>query len=129
MKQPAPKPASEIILYQTEDLQTRLQVRLTDETAWLSLNQLAELFQRDKSVISKHIKNIFEAGELSAAATVANFATVQSEGERTVSRSIEFYNLEAILAVGYRVRSPRGTAMVCFGWPSVTAMVTASRKI
>jgi len=96
-------------LYQTEDLQTRVQVRLDGQTAWLSLNELAELFQRDKSVISKHLKNIFEDGELSAAATVANFATVQKEGGRTVARNIEFYNLDAIIAVGYRVKSPCGT--------------------
>jgi hypothetical protein len=103
------KPGGEVILYQTEDLQTRVQVRLDGQTAWLSLNELAELFQRDKSVISKHLKNIFEEGELSAAATVANFATVQKEGGRTVARNIEFYNLDAIIAVGYRVKSPRGT--------------------
>ena len=77
-----------MILYQTEDLQTRVQVRLDGQTAWLSLNELAELFQRDKSVISKHLKKIFEDGELSAAATVANFATVQTEGGRTVARNI-----------------------------------------
>jgi hypothetical protein len=103
------KPGGEVILYQTEDLQTRVQVRLDGQTAWLSLNELAELFQRDKSVISKHLKNIFEEGELSAAATVANFATVQTEGGRKVARNIEFYNLDAIIAVGYRVKSARGT--------------------
>jgi hypothetical protein len=105
-----PKPnASEIILYQTEDGRTRLQVRLNNETAWLSLNQLADLFQRDKSVVSKHIKNIFAEGELQPEATVANFATVQTEGSRTISRDIEYYNLDVIIAVGYRVKSPRGT--------------------
>jgi hypothetical protein len=100
---------SEVILYQTEDGKSRLQVRFSGETAWLSLNQLAELFQRDKSVVSKHIKNIFEEGELKPEATVAKFATVQSEGGRTVSREIEFYNLDVIISVGYRVRSHRGT--------------------
>ena len=103
------KPGGEVILYQTEDLQPRVDVRLDGQTAWLSLNQLAELFQRDKSVISKHLKNIYEEGELTAVATVANFATVQVEGGRSVSRSIEFYNLDAIIAVGYRVKSARGT--------------------
>ena len=98
------KPGGEIILFQTEDAQTRLQVRLEGQTVWLSLNQIADLFQRDKSVISKHLKNIFEEGELSAEATIANFATVQTEGEREVSRNIEFYNLDAILAVGCRQR-------------------------
>jgi hypothetical protein len=101
--------SSSLILYQTEDGRTRLQVRLENQTVWLSLNQLADLFQRDKSVISKHIKNIFEEGEVRLEATVANFATVQNEGDRTVSRNIEFYNLDVIIAVGYRVKSHRGT--------------------
>lgn len=102
-------PQSSIILYQTEDGRTRVDVRFKGETAWLSLNQMAELFQRDKSVISKHIKNTFAEGELRAEATVAKFATVQTEGERTVSRDIEFYNLDVIISVGYRVKSHRGT--------------------
>ena len=109
MSQQYPTPGSEIILYQTEDGRTRLEVKLTSNTVWLPLNQIAELFQRDKSVISKHLKNIFEEGELQAEATVAKFATVQNEGKRTVSRDIEFYNLDAIVAVGYRVKSHRGT--------------------
>lgn len=100
---------SEIILYQTEDRQTRIEVRLQGETVWLSLNQMAELFQRDKSVISKHIRNIFDEGELSPERTVAKFATVQKEGKREVSRQIEFYNLDMTIAVGYRVKSHRGT--------------------
>jgi len=100
----------EIILYHTDDGGTRIEARLVGETAWLSLNQLAELFQRDKSVISKHLKNIFEEGELDPAATVAKFATVQTEGSRQVSREIECFNLDAVIAVGYRVKSPRGVA-------------------
>ena len=103
------KPKSELILYQTEDNRTRIEVRLENETVWLTLNQLVELFQRDKSVISKHIKNIFEEGELRSEATVAKYATVQTEGARTVSRDLEFYNLDVIIAVGYRVKSHRGT--------------------
>ncbi|HWF62007.1 MAG TPA: virulence RhuM family protein [Nitrospira sp.] len=102
-------PQSSILLYQTEDGRTRMDVRFKGETAWLSLNQMAELFQRDKSVISKHIKNTFAEGELRAEATVAKFATVQTEGGRTVSRDIEFYNLDVIISVGYRVKSHRGT--------------------
>ena len=102
-------PQSSIILYQTEDGRTRVDVQFKGETAWLSLNQMAELFQRDKSVISKHIKNAFAEGELRAEATVAKFATVQAEGGRTVSRDIEFYNLDVIISVGYRVKSHRGT--------------------
>jgi hypothetical protein len=80
------KPKSELILYPTEDNRTRIEVRLENETVWLSLNQLAELFQRDKSVISKHIRNVFEEGKLPPAATVAKYATVRTEGARTVSR-------------------------------------------
>ncbi len=77
---PSPAPGGEFLLYQTEDGRTRIQCRLENETIWLSLNQLAELFQRDKSVISKHIRNIFEEGELRPDTTVATFATVQTEG-------------------------------------------------
>lgn len=76
---------AEFLLYQTEDGQTRVEVRFDGETAWLSLGQMAELFQRDKSVISRHIKNVFEEGELSPEATVAKSATVQREGSREVT--------------------------------------------
>lgn len=99
---------NELILYTTADGLTRLECRFDSETLWLSFNQIAELFGRDKSVISKHLKNIYEDGEISKEATVALFATVQIEGTREVERKIEHYNLEAIFAVGYRVRSPRG---------------------
>ena len=101
-------PKSELILYRTEDGASRIEVRFEGDTAWLSLSQLADLFQRDKSVISRHLRNIFEEGELSPEATVAEYATVQPEGARQVLRSIEYYNLAAVLAVGYRVKSPRG---------------------
>ncbi len=97
---------SEIILYQTEDGQTRIQVRLQNETVWLSLNQMAELFQRDKSVISRHIKNIFSEGELKPEAVVANFATTAADGK---SYQVGYYNLDVIISVGYRVKSHRGT--------------------
>ena len=103
------QPASSLILYQTEDGRTRIQCRFENETVWLSLNQMADLFQRDKSVISRHIKNVFEEGELEAAATVAKSATVQNEGGKQVTRGIEFYNLDVIISVGYRVKSQRGT--------------------
>ena len=98
----------EIILYQSEDGLTKLNVNLRDETVWLSLEQMAELFGRDKSTISRHIRNVFAEGELSETATVANFATVQTEGERKVSRDITYYNLDVIISVGYRVKSQRG---------------------
>lgn len=99
----------EIIIYQTEDGITKISVNLQDETVWLSLDQMAELFQRDKSTISRHIKNVFEEGELPQSSTVANFATVQREGAREVERNIEYYNLDVIISVGYRVKSLRGT--------------------
>jgi hypothetical protein len=104
-----PANAGEFLLYQTEDGKTRVQVRLGQDTVWLSLNQMADLFQRDKSVISKHIANVFAEGELTTEGTVANFATVQQEGTREVTRSIEYYNLDVIISVGYRVKSLRGT--------------------
>jgi hypothetical protein len=105
----SPGETGQLVLYRTEDGQTRIQVRLVRDSAWLSLNQIADLFQRDKSVISKHIRNIFDEGELDPSRTVAKLATVQTEGARSVTREIEFYRLELILAVGYRVRSARGT--------------------
>ncbi len=99
----------EIIIYQTEDGLTKINVSMHDETVWLSLDQIAELFQRDKSTVSRHIKNIYDEGELTREATVANFATVQNEGDRSVERNIEYYNLDVIISVGYRVKSTRGT--------------------
>jgi hypothetical protein len=102
-------PDSQLLLYQTEDGHTRIEVQFKGETVWLSLNQMADLFQRDKSVISKHIRNVFEEGELTPDSTVAKFATVQTEGNRSVTREIEFYNLDVIISVGYRVKSHRGT--------------------
>jgi len=102
-------PLGDFLLYRTEDGKTRIEVRMQNETVWLSLNQMAELFQVDKSGISRHLKNIFESGELLQTGTVANFATVQKEGERTVQRELECYNLDAIISVGYRVYSIRGT--------------------
>lgn len=98
----------EILIYQTEDGLTKIDVNMQDETVWLSLEQISELFERDKSTISRHIKNIFEEGELLRESTVANFATVQNEGNRQVERTIEFYNLDVIISVGYRVKSQRG---------------------
>jgi hypothetical protein len=106
---PLARRAAEVLLYQTEDGRTRVEVRFDGETAWLSLSQMAELFQRDKSVISRHIKNVFDEGELSPAATVAKNATVQIEGTREITREIEAFNLDMIISVGYRVKSQRGT--------------------
>jgi len=99
----------EVLLYEAPDGQVRVDVRLEQETVWLSLNQMADLFDRDKSVISRHLRNIFATEELEREATVAKNATVQHEGEREVVREIEYFNLDAILSVGYRVNSKRGT--------------------
>ena len=98
----------QILLYQTPDGVTKIEVKLQDETVWLSLDQMAELFQRNKSTISRHIKNVFEEGELQPDSTVAFFATVQTEGKRKVERDIAYYNLDMIISVGYRVHSYRG---------------------
>lgn len=100
--------SGDIIIYQSETGDARIDVRFEDETVWLSLDQMAALFQRDKSTISRHIKNVFRDGELKREATVANFATVQTEGGRSVEREIEHYNLDVIISVGYRVKSQRG---------------------
>ena len=97
-----------MLIYQTEDGLTKIDANMKDETVWLSLEQMSDLFQRDKSTISRHIKNIFEEGELVRASTVAKFATVQNEGNRQVERAIEYYNLDVIISVGYRVKSQRG---------------------
>lgn len=95
-----------IIIYQTEDGLTKLDVQLHDETVWLSLDMMAQLFQRDKSTISRHIKNIFAEGELQTSAVVANFATTASDGK---TYQVDYYNLDVIISVGYRVKSLRGT--------------------
>ena len=99
---------SKMIIYTTEDGLVKIETTFNSETVWLSLDQMSSLFQRNKSTISRHIKNIFDEGELIREATVANFATVQTEGDRRVERNIEYYNLDVIISVGYRVKSKRG---------------------
>ena len=98
----------QFLLYQTPDGDSQIEVKLQNDTVWLSLDQMAELFQRNKSTISRHIKNVLEDGELQEEATIANFATVQNEGTRKVERVIAHYNLDMIISVGYRVHSYRG---------------------
>jgi hypothetical protein len=100
---------SDLILYQTSDGKTKIEVRLQDESVWLSLNQMSELFQKAKSTISEHIKHVYEEGELQEFSTVRKFRTVQTEGNREIERDIDFYNLDVIISVGYRVKSHRGT--------------------
>ena len=101
--------SSEILLYQTEDGHNRIQVRLEGETVWLTQSQMAELFQTSKQNISRHILISYGDGELDPGATVKHYLTVQNEGPRVVKRQLSFYNLDVIIAVGYRVRSHRGT--------------------
>ena len=104
-----PLPQSEIILYQTEDGRTRIQCRFENETLWLSQTLIAELFQKDVRTINEHLVNIFDEGELRREATIRKFRIVRQEGGRQVAREMEHYNLDAILAVGFRVRSHPGT--------------------
>ena len=93
---------SEIIIYQNPDGNIKIDVRLEEETVWLTQAQLGELFQKSKATISEHIKNVFEEGELNALATVRKFRTVQQEGSRKVEREIDCYNLDVIISLGYR---------------------------
>jgi prophage maintenance system killer protein len=100
---------NQIEIFTSPDGSTQVEVHFEGETFWLTLNQISTLFEKDKSVISKHLKNIYQQGELLREATVAKNATVQIEADRSVKREIDFYNLDAILSVGYRVNSLRGT--------------------
>ena len=109
MKQPVSKPSSEIVLYQTEDGQTRIECRFENETIWLSQKLIGELFQKDVRTINEHIQNVFAEGELQREATIRKFRIVQPEGARSVEREVDFYNLDVIISVGYRVKSHRGT--------------------
>ena len=103
MTEPTP---AEFLLYQTEDGQSRIEVRMSGETVWLNLMQLTDLFGRDKSVISRHIKNLFDEGELLHEAVVARYATTAADGK---TYQVDHYNLDVIISVGYRVKSQRGT--------------------
>ena len=103
-----PLPQSEIILYQTEDGRTRIQCRFENETLWLTQALIAQLFEKDVRTINEHLVNIFDEGELHREATIRKFRIVRLEGTREVTREVEHYNLDAILAVGFRVRSHRG---------------------
>ena len=100
---------AEFLIFAKEAGADTIAVRFQDEMLWLTLNGLAELFDVDKSVVSRHLSNIYAEGELVKAATVAKYATVQTEGARQVARNLEYYSLEAIIAVGYRVNSRRAT--------------------
>lgn len=106
MSAPNSKPGGELILYQTEDGRTRIETRFSGETVWLTQAQMAELFQRERSVITKHIRNIFEEGELVERSVCANYAQTAADGK---TYQTVYYNLDVIISVGYRVKSHRGT--------------------
>ena len=97
---------SNMIIYTTEDGLTKIETTFDEDTVWLSIDQMAELFQRDKSTISRHIKNVFSEGELQRESVVANFATTAADGK---TYQVDYYNLDVIISVGYRVKSRRGT--------------------
>ena len=99
----------QIVIYKTENGETKLDVKLENETIWLTQKQIIELFKSSKSNISEHIKHIFRSHELTKGSTVRKFRTVQQEGERKVERDLEYYNLDLIILIGYRVNSIRGT--------------------
>lgn len=99
----------EVILYQTDDGQSRIEVRLMNETVWLTQKQMADLFQKDVRTINEHIRNIFNEGELQPDSTIRNFRIVQIEGKRQIERDVAHYNLDVVISVGYRVKSLRGT--------------------
>lgn len=111
------------LLYTNENGQVKVDVLLKDETIWLTINQMAELFGIDKSGISRHIKNIYDTGELQEKGTVAKIATVQQEGDRQVNRSLDFYNLDMIISVGYRVNSIRGTHFRIWATKQLTELI------
>jgi prophage maintenance system killer protein len=102
-------PGGEVLLYEASDGEVRVDVRLDHETVWLTQEQMGQLFGRERSVITKHVRSVFREGELEPEATCAKFAQVQTEGERTVTREIDHYNLDVVISVGYRVKSSQGT--------------------
>ena len=111
------------LLYTNENGEVKVDVLLKDETIWLTINQMAALFDIDKSGISRHIKNVYDTGELEEQATVAKIATVQQEGNRQVTRNLDFYNLDVIISVGYRVNSIRGTHFRIWATKQLTELI------
>jgi len=109
MSETHPPPTGEFTLYTTEDGQTRIECRFENETIWLSQALVAELFDRNVRTVNEHLTNIYEEHELNPESTIRKFRIVRQEGSRSVARTIDHYNLEAILAVGFRIKSPRGT--------------------
>ena len=106
---PAPEPTGEVILYQSEDGSARIEVRLDGDTVWLPQKAMADLFQVTVPTVNEHLANLYDEGELARESTIRKFRIVQIEGQRQVSRQVDHYNLDAVIAVGYRIRSHRGT--------------------
>lgn len=104
----------EVRVYEAADGEVRVDVQLDRETVWLTQEQMSQLFGRERSVITKHVRNVFREGELEPGATCAKFAQVQTEGDRTVTRDVDHYNLDVIISVGYRVKSFQGTRIGSF---------------
>lgn len=115
--------SNNFLLYTNEEGEVKVDVLLKDETIWLTISQMVELFGIDKSGISRHIKNVYETGELQENATVAKIATVQNEGGRQVSRNLVFYNLDMVISVGYRVNSIRGTHFRIWATQQLTELI------
>ena len=109
MSAPVEAPGGEVRVYEAADGEVRVDVRLDRETVWLTQEQMSQLFGRERSVITKHVRNVFRERELEPGATCAKFAQVQTEGDRTVTRDVDHYNLDVIVSVGYRVKSVHGT--------------------
>lgn len=105
--------ANNIVLFQSSDREISLDVSTDGSAVWLTRSQMAELFERDRTVIARHVSNIYRVGEVDKDSTCAKFAQVQNEGDREVPRIREFYNLDVIISVGYRVKSRRGVEKDC----------------
>ena len=114
---------SEILIYQNPDGEVRLDVRLEDESVWLSQRLMAELFQKDVRTISEHIQNVYDEGELVADATIRKFRIVQTEGKRQVARMVDYYNLDMIISVGYRVKSHVATRFRIWATQKLTEFI------
>jgi len=124
-----PEPHSSLVLDQTEAGRTRVHCRFEGDTLWLTQALMAELFQKDVRTINEHLVNIFEEGEIDPTSTIRSFRRVRTEGSRQVAREVEHYSLPAILAVGYRVRSPRGTQFRQWATARLTAFLVRSIHI
>lgn len=123
------QPSGEIVLYQRDDSTPAIEVRLDGETVWVTQAQLVELFQSSKANISEHISNIIAEGEVDSEATVREFRTVRTEGNRRVSRALTYYNLDMILSVGHRVRSKSATQFRIWATDRLREPPTAGRPL